>query len=193
MPVVVDAGRPTYTAQTFGPDRYSIWTMQSTWHNVPEVRGTAQAVGAAYGARDVAVVVDDAGASLRADLAAAYPRDDVARWWRTSRLDRTTGAVTVTDEWRLTGGADAGAATSVHLLLAGTVRTSAGAAEVDALGGAGTALLTWEPAVPCVVTERLLDDPMLADVWGDRLTLLALDVSQLGPAGSFRLTVEERL
>ena len=192
VPVVVDAGRPTYTAQTFGPDRYSIWTMQSTWHNVPEVRGTAQAAGAAYGARDVAVETDDAGASLRADLAAAYPRDDVARWWRTSRLDRTTGAVTVTDEWRLTGAADAGAETSVHLLLAGSVRTSAGAAEVDALGGAGTALLTWETAVPCVATERLLDDPMLADVWGGRLTLLALDVSGLGASGTLRLTVEER-
>ncbi len=46
--------------------------------------------------------------------------------------------------------------------------------------------------MPCVATERLLDDPMLADVWGGRLTLLALDVSQLGPAGTVRLTVEER-
>ena len=44
VPVLVDAGRPTYTAQTFGPDRYDIWTMQSSWHNVPEIRGTAQAV-----------------------------------------------------------------------------------------------------------------------------------------------------
>ncbi len=192
VPVVVDAGRPTYTAQTFGPDRYSIWTMQSTWHNVPEVRGAAQAAGAAHGARDVAVVVDDAGASLRADIAAAYPRAELAQWWRTSRLDRATGAVTVSDEWRLTGGSAAGATTSVHLLLAGTVRTGSGEAEVDALGGAGTAVLTWEPAVPCVVTERHLDDPMLADVWGDRLTLLALDVSQLGPAGTLCLTVEER-
>ena len=45
VPVLVDPGRPTYTAQTFGPDRYDIWTMQSTWHNVPEIRGTAQAPG----------------------------------------------------------------------------------------------------------------------------------------------------
>jgi hypothetical protein len=190
VPVVVDAGRPTYTAQTFGPDRYAIWTMQSTWHTVPEVRGTAQAPGRDFGAQDVTVEVDDAGASLRADIAGAYPRDDIERWWRTSRLDRATGAVTVIDEWRLTGESDA--ATTVHLLLAGGVRTSPGEAEVDALENAGTALLTWEPAVPCVATERHLDDPMLADVWGDRLTLLALDVSQLGPAGTLRLTVEER-
>ena len=46
VPVIVDAGRPTYTAQTFGPDRYAIWTMQSGWHNVPEIRGTAQGQGA---------------------------------------------------------------------------------------------------------------------------------------------------
>jgi hypothetical protein len=190
VPVVVDAGRPTYTAQTFGPDRYSIWTMQSSWHNVPEVRGTPQVPGRKFAARDVTAVADDENAALRMDIAGAYPRDDVAHWWRTSRLDRSTGVVTVTDEWQLSGEADG--PTTVHLLLAGTVRTAEGRAEVDALEGAGTAVLTWEPAVPCAAMVRPLDDPMLADVWGDRLTLLALDVTGLGPAGTLRLTVEER-
>ncbi len=190
VPVLVDAGRPTYTAATFGPDRYAIWTMQSTWHNVPEIRGTPQAPGAGFAARDVTAAHDEAGAALRLDLAAAYPRDDVAHWWRESRLDRATGRVTVTDSWQMTGPGDG--RTSVHLLLAGTVRTAPGRAEVDALDGAGTAVLTWEPAVECAATARVLDDPMLADVWGDHLTLLALDVTALGPVATLRLTVEEQ-
>ncbi|MBW4094682.1 MAG: hypothetical protein HIU81_04455, partial [Acidobacteria bacterium] len=33
IPCVVDAGQPTYTAQTFGPRRYEIRPMQSRWHN----------------------------------------------------------------------------------------------------------------------------------------------------------------
>lgn len=192
VPVLVDAGRPTYTAQTFGPERYSIWTMQSEWHNVPQVRGTPQAPGAAFAARDVTAGLDEDGATLRLDLAGAYPREDLTHWWRTARLDRTSGRVTVTDEWQLEGEGDGDGPTTVHLLLAGEVRTARGHAEVEALGGAGTALLTWEPAVPCVATRRALDDPMLADVWGDHLTLLALDVSGLGASGTLRLTVEER-
>ena len=53
VPVIVDAGRPTYTAQTFGPDRYAIWTMQSGWHNVPVIGGREQLPGAEHAARDV--------------------------------------------------------------------------------------------------------------------------------------------
>jgi hypothetical protein len=189
VPVVVDAGRPTYTAATFGPDRYSIWTMQSTWHNVPEIRGTAQAPGAAFAARHVTPTYDDAGAVLHADLAAAYPRDDVRHWWRTSHLDRRTGGVTVTDAWEMAPGEGP---TSVHLLLAGAVRLGTGSAQVDALDGGGTASLTWEPAVPARLTERALDDPMLSGVWGERLTLLELDVTGVGPVGTLRVKVEER-
>ncbi|MGV8978374.1 MAG: heparinase II/III domain-containing protein [Cellulomonas sp.] len=196
VPVIVDAGRPTYTAATFGPDRYAIWTMQSTWHNVPEVRGSAQAPGTTYAARDLTVQQDEAGAVLRMDLAAAYPRDDISRWWRTCRLDRAAARVTVTDEWELDGASrpsgESDDATSVRLLLAGTVRTSPGRAEIDALDGAGTAVVAWEPAVPCAVTRRELDDPMLADVWGNDLTLLTLDVTGIGATGSLQLTVEER-
>ncbi len=54
VPVIVDAGRPTYTAQTFGPDRYAIWTMQSGWHNVPVIGGREQLPGREHAARDVA-------------------------------------------------------------------------------------------------------------------------------------------
>ena len=59
VPVVVDAGRPTYTAPTFGPDRYDIWTMQSSWHNVPEIAGTPQGVGAGCGVRGHRRIADD--------------------------------------------------------------------------------------------------------------------------------------
>jgi hypothetical protein len=188
VPVLVDAGRPTYTAQTFGPGRYDIWTMRSDWHNVPFVRGTAQGTGRAFAARDVAAEIGDEGSGLRLDLAAAYPRADVRRWWRTARLDRRTGRVAVTDEWVLEPG---GGGTQLRYLAAGTVRLSPGRAEIDALDGAGTVALTWTPDAPCAATVRELDDPMLRDVWGERLTRLDIDVTGLGPAGTFELSIEE--
>ena len=42
-----------------------------------------------------------------------------------------------------------------------------------------------------VVTVRTLDDPMLGQVWGDRLTRLDFDVTAAGPAGTFTLTVKD--
>ncbi|MFC7534144.1 heparinase II/III family protein [Actinoplanes sp. GCM10030250] len=187
VPVVVDAGRPTYTAQTFGPDRYRIWTMQSTWHNVPTIRGTAQGHGREYAARSV--TVDEEGFAI--EMADAYLRTDVVSWRRTARLDRTAGRVIVGDAWQLTP-ADDPEPTVLHLLLAGEVTAGPGRAEVIALDGAGVLILTWDPALPCDTVVRDLDDPMLTSVWGDRLTRLDIDVTTIGPVGNLDLTCEEQ-
>jgi hypothetical protein len=192
VPVLVDAGRPTYTAQTFGPDRYGIWTMQSSWHNVPEIRGRAQPPGRRYAARDVSAVFDEAGAELTLDLAPAYPGTDIRRWLRTARLDRVTGRVTVTDSWELDP-AGASAPTRVHLLVAGTVRVGEGFAEIVARHGAGVLVVTWDPAgAPAGTSVQPLDDPLLSDVWGDRLTRLEIDVTALGPVGRLDVEIEEQ-
>jgi len=191
VPVLVDAGRPTYTAQTFGPDRYGIWTMQSSWHNAPEIRGSAQGHGKGFAARDVSAVRDDAGSRLNLDLAAAYPRDDVRHWRRTAALDRATGRVTVRDSWSLAD-AESEPPSRIHLVVAGVVRLGEGYADVAALEGAGSVRLRWQPAAaPCTATVRELDDPMLREVWGQRLTRLELDVTALTPIGTLELIVEE--
>ncbi|MGW2546297.1 hypothetical protein ACWC5I_36885 [Kitasatospora sp. NPDC001574] len=191
VPVIVDPGRPTYTAQTFGPDRYDIWTMQSSWHTVPRIRDTAQAPGANHAARDVRIRTDDTAAVLALDIAGAYPRTDIARWQREARLDRRDGRVHVDESWTMRPSPQSGP-TRVHLVLAGTVETGAGHAVVTALDGAGAVRISWDPAdLPCATTVRPLDDPLLAGVWGERLTRLEIDVSSLGPDGAFRWSVEE--
>jgi len=185
VPVLVDPGRPTYTAQTFGPDRYGLWPMRSGWHNTPTIRGDGQATGRTYAARDVTAVVEDDGSALSLDLAGAYPRDDVRRWHRVARLDRTTGTVTVRDTWELDPGPGS---MCVHLIVAGEVRVDAGQAEIG-----GGVLLTWEPAeAPVRATVRALDDPTLRDVWGDRLTRLDIDLTPQGTTGTLQLTVKEQ-
>jgi hypothetical protein len=191
VPVLVDPGRPTYTAQTFGPGRYDIWTMQSSWHNTPEIRGSAQRHGRRYAARDVCVVDSDSQSGLVLDLAAAYLREDVRQWRRDARLDRAAMRVVVRDSWRLDASGHH-APTRVHLVAAGTVQVGPGRAEIVALDGAGAVVLTWDPAdAPGTTTVRELDDPMLRDVWGDRLTRLEIDVTASGPVGSLVLTIEE--
>ena len=50
VPLLVDAGQPTYTAKTFGPDRYEIRAMQSAWHSVPAPFGLEQGTGKEFAA-----------------------------------------------------------------------------------------------------------------------------------------------
>ncbi|TMR96341.1 heparinase II/III domain-containing protein [Nonomuraea basaltis] len=187
VPVLVDAGRPTYTAQTFGPDRYAIWTMQSGWHNVPEMRGTQQGQGARFRARDVEVVDKPDLFEVRLDLAAAYPLPEPARWRRTARLDRHAARVTIEDTWSFTGDGDPSV---LHLLLAGRIeRPAAGQVVVRPPAGGRAALVTWDPErATAALTVRTLEDPMLSDVWGDHVTRLELRLPGTA-TGAFEIRV----
>ncbi|MCH5716166.1 heparinase II/III-family protein [Niabella hibiscisoli] len=53
IPFFIDAGVGTYTRQTFGRERYSIWTMQSNYHSLPMINGEAQQFGAKYKSSNV--------------------------------------------------------------------------------------------------------------------------------------------
>ncbi|MDR1077403.1 MAG: heparinase II/III-family protein, partial [Propionibacteriaceae bacterium] len=220
-PVLVDAGRPTYTAQTFGPDRYAIWTMVSDWHNVPLVAGRAQPVGRQYAAGDVQAAFGDEVAEFSCDLAGAYDCPDLASWRRLVRLERAgaDSRVVIDDRWRWatrptaetegahsgrTGagsgsdwadgsemgpdgptegtvtGSTAGGPTEARFLLAGSVESiTPGRLLVTALNGAVLSL-EWTPAQAVASLERRqLDDPMLTGVWGEALTRLRLDLTEL--------------
>lgn len=187
VPVAVDAGRPTYTRQTFSPDRYAIWTMQSAWHNVPSVAGVDQPASRAAAAQDVRADVGGSATSLDLDLADAYPGSGATSWRRTARLDRESGRVTVRDTWAVGGGG----VSCVRVLLAGEVAREADGLLVRALDGAGTVRLRWSGDVAAAAVERrALDDPMLTDVWGGALTRLTLTLLDL-PGGTVEVTLEE--
>jgi len=71
VPLLIDPGCGTYTRKTFGSDRYSIWTMQSGWHNLPVLNGKEQPFGAAYAA-DAFEAKED---SVTVSFAGAYPKE----------------------------------------------------------------------------------------------------------------------
>ncbi|NED94888.1 hypothetical protein G1H11_06135 [Phytoactinopolyspora alkaliphila] len=181
VPAVVDAGRPTYTAQTFSRDRYAIWTMQSSWHNVPEVLGMPQSPGAEFRAREVSVADEDARFRVRLELSAAYAVPQLEHWWRNATLDREAQRVIIEDTWAYSGASVTGSST-MHYLLAGEIEVPApGRVVVRPLDHARPLVLTWDPGRATGTTEtRVLDDPMLVRVWGAHVTRLALHA----PAGS---------
>ena len=88
-PFLIDVGVETYTAKTFSPQRYDIWTMQSAFHNLPSFGGVMQKDGEAFAARDFCVDFAQDYAEISQDLARAYPPEaGVQTYIRTVRLVR---------------------------------------------------------------------------------------------------------
>lgn len=100
-PLLVDVGVGTYTRQTFGPERYSIWTMRSSYHNLPTINGVEQKNG-----KDFAAVVQRYKATPQSvfyqlDIAKAYPQEaGVRKWLRSYTLQRGKRFV-IEDSWEL--------------------------------------------------------------------------------------------
>ncbi len=179
--MLIDLGQPTYTRSTFNEDRYTIWTMQSQWHNAPTIDGQDQRNGQQYAAREVAAHLTDDAAELRLDLSAAYDAD-CDNWQRTARLDRKTGAVVVTDTWPTTV-----PAVLRHVLAGSVIARADGSAEVRTLTG-GIVKLSWDPALGQGDLEtRPITDPLLTNVWGDAVHRLSIPVEQ---GGTFALTIK---
>jgi hypothetical protein len=191
-PVLVDAGRPTYTARTFSAKRYEIWAMQSAFHNLPTVNGVMQEAGRAFAARGVAYKATDTAAELSMDIAPAYPAAaGITSWRRTARLARGRD-VTVEDAFAL-GRPTADVALSLMTPcevtedVPGVLRLACGR-----IGGRpGLAVVArYDARAARARVERIpLDDASLASSWGDHLNRILLTPRGPVQKGEWSLTI----
>ena len=102
-PVIIDVGVEDYTAKTFSSERYTIWTMQSAYHNLPTVGGVMQsAAKAMYRASDLHYINNDAYAGLSMNLATAFPEEaGIVRWLRNITLDRKADCIRLAEDFQL--------------------------------------------------------------------------------------------
>lgn len=101
QPAIIDVGVENYTAKTFGPNRYEIWTMQSAYHNLPTINGVMQKDGAEFKSTNVRYDANDQYAQLKMDIAKSYPVEaKVKKWERTLKLNRGKN-VELTDSYEL--------------------------------------------------------------------------------------------
>lgn len=156
QPLLIDIGVETYTAKTFSPERYSIWTMRSDWHNLPAIGGRVQGSGRQYAPAGVRRFQDGTVSGIELELAPAYPGGGFS-YTRQVALARGGKGLTVTDRYQ--GGEKA----VLSLMFArrpvwrgGVLETPAGSIRVE---GAGAPVVE---AVP-------IHDPHLRKSWPDTL------------------------
>ena len=95
-PLFIDAGVGEYTSKTFSRERYTIWTMQSGFHNLPQINGCDQREGRQYAAK----VVSHQNGQLTLDIAGAYPQEAAVKAWRrTVKLAKS--GITVVEDYEL--------------------------------------------------------------------------------------------
>ena len=184
-PMIIDAGVGTYTRQTFSNERYSIWTMQSNYHNLPMINGVAQAFGAQYRSRNVKF--DQLKSSFSLDLAGAYPEDAaVEKWQRTYNLE--TKGLIIVDDFKLI---QTKKANQLNFLTWGKPDVSVSGIVI--LNKEGIKIkLTYDPALfePSVETI-LLSDKRLSDVWGEQIYRLSLNARKMKLSGKYKITISE--
>jgi len=187
QPVVVDVGVGTYTRQTFSPQRYEIWTMQSAYHNLPTVNGVQQRNGREFRAQEVSHRADDRLAEISLEMAGAYPGEaGVRSWRRTCRLVRGAGPhVEIEDKFALESDT-----ADITLSLMTPCEPKVGAAEIVLPYGEGTVRVSHHPALRAEVGMIALEDARLRDCWGERMWRIVLSPQTPVQQGKWWMQVE---
>lgn len=185
QPVLVDAGVGTYTRQTFSRERYTIWTMQSGYHNLPVINGTLQSEGGQFCSKNVTFIPAKMTFSL--DISGAYKEEaQVKSWTRSYSLNGKREGLAIKDAFELNSVLKS---SEINFMLA---------SKPD-LSGIGTVLLpvkgeilklSYDPkAFEATVETVPQNDRKLSSVWGEELYRLKFKALKQAGKGSYTFTV----
>jgi len=187
-PVIVDVGVGTYTAKTFGPERYDIWTMQSAYHNLPTVNGVQQHPGRGFAASGLEYSMDDSYAEFSLNIDPAYPDDaGIKSWRRRVRLERQGKAsVIVADSFVLE---DASRDVVLSLMTPHRPDVSEG---TIILSGPPVVRLEFDASKLVATFERIeVEDARLSGVWGEELFRILLSARCPVESDTWMLRIEQ--
>lgn len=185
-PLLIDVGVGTYEKKTFNNERYTIWTMQSSYHNTPTINGVAQKDGHVYSASDVSYKADASSARYTLDVAKAYPKEARVKSWKRSLDFQRRKGLKVTENYQLETYLSP---SFVQLMTTATVvQHTAGQVELTIEGR--TYLLTF-PSSKCELEIDPIEitDPVLIANWGKRIHRLILRVKSKGATGGFQYSI----
>ena len=182
-PMFIDAGVGTYTRQTFSSERYSIWTMQSNYHNLPMINGVPQRFGQEYKATNV--VCKEKQRFFSADISTAYPEEAaVNSWTRSYKLENKR--LVITDKFSLK---ETKAANQVNFLVWGDIDISK-AGEISIKVGDEHATLEYPTNFKATLETIELPDTRLSNVWGKQIYRIVLTDTQKKLEGNYKFIIK---
>lgn len=183
-PIFIDLGVETYTRKTFSGERYTIWTMQSDYHNLPRINGHQQKFGKTYKGTNVKVNKNNRSFSL--DMAKAYPQEaGVNKWQRSYRL--TSNSLAIEDDFNIS---DPTVENVLHFMTWGEVTLPADG-KISIKCNNQTVSLLYDKKQFEASTEKLaVEDPRLSKVWGDEVIRISLKAKKVTSIGKYRLTIK---
>lgn len=185
-PAFIDVGVGTYTRQTFSDERYSIWSMQSNYHNLPVINGVAQKNGSKYKA--TAVKFDAKKKSFEANIATAYPAGSNAKSWIRSYQLRN-GELCIQDKFELI---TPQIPNRIHFMTWGTIDLSK-AGIVNLTVKNERAELIYDANTFAVEIDTVhLSDPRLSNVWGGEVYRIALIARHLQAKGNYKYIIRNK-
>ncbi len=183
VPMFIDAGVGTYTRQTFSSERYTIWTMQSNYHNLPMINGKPQQFGAQYKAKDVQF--DPKKNLFSADITDAYNKDAaIKKWIRTYTLG--AGTLTIEDAFELS---ETKTANQINFLTwAKPDLSKAGMVLLEKEGK--SVKMQYDAAQFDAIIESIPQtDQRLSRVWGNEIYRLSLTAKKQQLKGRYKFVI----
>jgi len=172
-PAIIDVGVGKYTNVTFSKERYTIWSMQSQWHNTPTINGVQQKDGTHYFASNITHSSTEDTISFGADIAGAYPKEaEVKSWIREIDFDGKANTVKVSDKYELKKWVQP---IKVHFIT--NLKTEKITGEVKLIGTDGLSMEYNSKLFNVVFDHKVIDedDIQLRRVWGEGVNRITLE------------------
>ncbi len=172
-PAIIDVGVGKYTNVTFSKDRYTIWSMQSQWHNTPTINGVQQKDGTHYFASNITYSSTEDTISFGADIAGAYPKEaEVKSWIREIDFDGKANTVKVSDKYELKKWVQP---LKVHFIT--NLKTDKITGEVKLKGTDGLSMEYDSKLFNVAFDHKVIDedDIELRRVWGEGVNRITLE------------------
>ncbi|MBN1483033.1 heparinase [candidate division KSB1 bacterium] len=188
-PVLVDAGRQTYTAKTFSSRRYELWNNQSAYHNLPTINGVMQKEGHLFRAQDVRYKATNNKALFTLDIAGAYPEDaQIKSWQRQITLHRNKN-IKISDSFSLNQvlqPVDFNFLTPLEprVTKPGEIRLFDGFSKKSFT-------LQFNSSLSPVIEDIDVDDRSMSKSWGNRLYRIVLSTANDNLSGSYSFSIED--
>lgn len=187
-PVLIDVGVGTYTRETFSNKRYSIWTMQSNYHNVPLINNVAQREGRHFAAKHSTFTDTKNGVRFSTDISGAYPKEAAVKsWQRAYQLERGKKFI-IQDTYQLT--AKTGE-TRLHFMTTLRVQ-SLKDGELFLKGDGFDLLMRYDPkTMSASVEKKEVDDPKLEKAIGKMVYRIVLELKSANLNGVHSIEITE--